>query len=464
MNTTNLELTLLLIGQLLLAGWLMWRAPYNPLSVVGMLTTLFSYLPALLLLDGTGFTSYSWRSFTLPDADSGINAALWIGALNFSLLLGAAAAEQFHSKELFIRTTTERVLPHGMWLYGSKKLGLVSAAYFFVWLAVALVLYQKSGQTLAEFLLPIKETGIASEQSGYLRSMYLAIPSALVVMSYWKHGSLRFSGWIWIALALLATFSTHQRRELVTTALLILSLGMFLGPLRNSMGLNNPEHRRDSKKNAPRTRLTVFVALFAGLLLVPLLWYTRVYFTARDEGSDVNVFEIRSFTDILLGSPTSGFPAFVYIQRFVAEYGTDPLYLLAYPFTIFIPRGQWESKPVDLDTILQSHYLLMENPSTFWYGEIYYGFGYLAPLATLVLAFLMYRFCVKCHSAPNVWYRTLGALFFMQCVTLFKNGVTVFIIRTLVLVILLGVAWIACRPGRAEKDTDVGMNQLSVPV
>lgn len=461
---TNPVLVPLLVGQLLLAGWLMWRRPYNPVAIVGMLTFLFSYLPAVLLLSGSGFESYSWRSFTLLDVASAADAAIFIGLINFCLLLGAVAAEQSYTQKAFIATPTERMLPQGNHLFGSEKLGLVSAAYFLLWLATAFVLYQQSGQTLTEFLVPIKKTGIATEQSGYLRSLYLAIPSVLVVLSYWKHGKLRFSGWMWTVLALLATFSTHQRRELVTTALLIISLGMFLGPLRGSLGVKTAERGHDPKNHTRRMRLTISVALLAGLMLVPMLWYARVYFTSWDRGSDVNAFEIRSFTDILLGSPTAGFPTLVYIQDFVADFGTNPLYLLVYPLTIFIPRALWDSKPKDLDSILQSHYWLMENPSAFWYGEMYYGLGYLAPVATLLLGFGFYRYCMKCQAVPHVWYRTLGALFFMQSVTLFKNGLTLFIIRLLVLVVLLGIAWIACRPRLAEAEPDVAVKQRGIPV
>ncbi|WP_395308259.1 hypothetical protein V4U86_23370 [Mycobacterium sp. AMU20-3851] len=446
----SLTLIVLLAGQGALAGWLMWRSPYNPVSVVGTLTTVFSFLPALLFLNDSGFESYSWRNYATPDATNGFEAAALIGILNSCLLLGAVAAEQSRKREPFLRAPQVSAPPRGMYLYGSKKLGLVSAVYFMLWLVVAVILYGQSGQTVAEFLLPIKETGIASEQSGYLRSLYLALPSALVVMSYWRHGSLKASGWIWVVLALVATFSTHQRRELVTTALLLLSLGMFLGPLRDQ--LRGRVSRLDPSKNLRQMRMMIVVVLLAGLLLVPLLWYARVYFTNWGEGDEVNVFEIRSFTDILFGSPSTGFPTLVYIQDFVSNFGTDPLYLLAYPLTIFIPRALWESKPLDLDSILESQYWLMENPSSFWFGEMYYGLGYLAPLATLILAFLLYRFCLKCQFAPNIWYRTMGAILFMQCVTLFKNGVTVFIIRTLVLVALLGAAWIVCRPSRDEME------------
>ena len=273
-------------------------------------------------------------------------------------------------------------------------------------------------------------------------------------MSYWRHGSLRLIGWTWVLLALVATFSTHQRRELVTTALLLLSLGMFLGPLRDQLKGKAAAARMDPAKNLRRMRMMIIVVLFAGLLLVPLLWYARVFFTNWGEGNEVDVFEIRSFTDILFGSPSTGYPTFVYIQDLVSNFGTDPLYLLAYPLTIFIPRALWDSKPLDLDTIVQNQYWLLENPSSFWFGEMYYGLGYLAPLVTVGLAFFLYRFCLKCQTVPHIWYRTMGALLFMQCVTLFKNGVTVFVIRTVVLVALLGVAWVVCRPSRDEIDSE----------
>ena len=450
MNSSLLLISLLVV-QLAVVAWLMWRSPFNPLAIVGLLTTVFSFLPAIILLTGSGFQSYSWRNFVHVDVADGTNAALMIGLLNSCLLLGGVAAEISLRRNPVTNAATSQ-LQGGAFLFGSRNLGLLSAVYFAVWLVVAALLYVRSGQTLTEFLLPIKETGVAAEQSGYLRSLYLAIPSALVVMSYWKHGSLRSPGWLWVLLALMATFSTHQRRELVTTALLILSLGMFLGPLYNKSKLSNLGAEFSANQHDRRMRLRVVGILLVGLMLVPILWYTRVYFTSRGAGSDVNVFEIRSFSDILLGSPTTGFPTFVLLQDFVADWGTNPLYLLAYPLTIFVPRALWDTKPTDLDTVVQSHYALTENPSSFWYGEIFYAFGSLAPIATFALAFFMYRLCLKYQTIPHIWYRTVGAIFFMQCVTLFKNGITVFVIRTMVLVVLLALAWFLCRPSRTVAD------------
>lgn len=449
---TNIELISLLIGQLLLASWLMWRRPYHPLSIVGLLTAVFSYLPAVLLLGGTGFQSYSWRNFRLIDLNSAADAALLIGVLNLCLLIGAFAAELSRNNG-FIQENSTPLLAQSAFLFKSKKLSLISALYFALWLALAVVQYRGSDQTITQFFLPIKQTGITAVQSGYVRSLYLAIPSALVVISYWRDGRLRLIGWTWVAIALLATFSTHQRRELVTTALLILSLHIFLRPLRDSTLRGRIKQNTDHKLRTSRMRWGTLTVLFAGLMLVPLLWYARVYFTSRSRGSAVNAFEVRSFSDVLLGSPSTGFPTFVYIQDFVDTYGTNVFYLFAYPFTIFIPRVLWESKPTDLDTMMQDNYWLAENPSSFWYGEVYYTFGSFAPIVTLVLAFVMYRFCLKCQNLPDVWYRTIAAILFTQSVTLFKNGITVFIIETAVLIVLLGCAWIVCRPAEYRSGS-----------
>lgn len=447
------ELIALLIGQFAIAAWLMWRRPYNAVAIVGLLTVVFSYLPAVLFLSGTGFESYSWRNFQLVDLTSSTDAALLMGLLNLSLLVGAAAAEFSKGSETHLLTPAATADIRGAFLYGSKHLVSMSAIYFLLWLVLALIQYRSSGQTITQFFLPIKETGVTSEQSGYVRSLYLAIPSALVVMSYWRNGRLRLSGWAWVFLALITTFSTHQRRELVTTALLILSLSVFLGPLRrrglSALAADDSIARRYGR----RMRAMIFGVLFAGLLLVPMLWYARVYFTSQSRGADVNAFEVRSFSDVLFGSPSTGFPTFVYIQDFVASYGTDLLYLVLYPLTIFVPRALWDAKPTDLDSILQGHYWLRENPSSFWYGEMFYGFGPFAPLVTLLLAFAMYRYLLKCQGAPDVWSRTLAAIFFMQSVTLFKNGLTVFIIESAVLVILMGLAWNVARPsGKVPLD------------
>lgn len=438
-------LVTLLIIQLVLSSWLMWRSPLNAVSVVGMLTTVFAYLPAVLLIDGPGFESYSWRNFTRLDVAAAVDVAIFLGIMNLCLLLGAVAAEQFTDKNQFINAAPDAARQQVVHLHDSPQLGFLSAVYFTLWAGVAILLFQQSGQTVSEFLLPVKKTGIAAEQSGYLRSMYMAIPSALVVMSYWKHGRLRLLGWIWVGLALISTFSTHQRRELITTALLLLSLGLFLRPLRESHKAGAAKHASDSIKQARRVRVLILGVLSLGLLLVPLLWYARVYFTSLSSGSGVNAFEVRSFQDVLFGSPSTGFPVLVYVEQYVSDAGTNPFYLFVYPLTIFIPRALWQSKPIDLDTRLESYYWLIENPSSFWFGEMFYAFGYVAPFFTLVLSFALYRFCLKCQYIPNLWYRTLGALFFMQCVTLFKNGVTVFIIESSVLIVLLGFAWVSAR-------------------
>ena len=93
------------------------------------------------------------------------------------------------------------------------------------------------------------------------------------------------------------------------------------------------------------------------------------------KGAEVDPTQIRSFSDLLLGSPATGFPTLGLIRNYVLQMGTEPFFTLMYLGGTIVPRIIWPGKPLSIDKMLELHYRLIENPSTFWFGELYYSFG-----------------------------------------------------------------------------------------
>jgi hypothetical protein len=162
-----------------------------------------------------------------------------------------------------------------------------------------------------------------------------------------------------------------------------------------------------------------------------------------DGAGAVNPLEIRGVLDVIFGSPATGYPALMLVQSYVVAVGTDFLYLPKFIASMPIPRWLWENKIVDLDTQMQRYYETFENPSSFWFGELYYMFG---PFVSIIAAFLLglfgYMLCEKIRMSPTVFGRTFFALIFMQSITLFKNGFAVFSLNITVLLFIIGAAWL----------------------
>lgn len=421
-------IALLLAAMLPLSLWMLVRNPFNTAAIVSFLTWTFGVGPGVYFLATGSIPSYSWRNFVFVGGPLSVQSdaqATLISLCQMSSLFTAGAcagwALSTHPQRIGVapRVTSE----------------LTTAAMTAIWAASALYFFFLSRWNVWEFLLPVRETAKAS---GYLDSIFIMMPLAIVAKSYWARGRLDWKSLLWIAIALMAAFSRDQRRDFVTMALFMVGLLTIVHEI-----VRKPKTTSRVKgATRPNSMVLGIFSLIGAAVLVPLLWYSRVYFTTQSRGEDIDPTQIRSFSDLLLGSPATGFPTLGLIRDFVSQTGTHIFHIPTYLSAMVVPRAAWAHKPTDIDSKLQAAYHLMENPSSFWFGELYYCFGAFSTMAAALFGFVAFRTAHEFNSSRSLLMRTIGAVIFMQSVTLYKNGFSQFALNSLTLASFLLLAWI----------------------
>ena len=424
------------------------------------LAVFFMLLPAFIFTESGAILSYSWRNFMFMESllydQRYIEEGLFIiTAMAFSFTVGVAASTSAlrEKRTTLLRSYSTRPMLQytltGSHLRGNRGLLVAAALLLLLWIMAATYQFASTGWSLSLFLLPVR--GAEGERSGYMRLMFMVCPPALVAISYWYYGRWRAASAFFTVLAIISAFSTSQRREAVTIALFILSLHVFLDP-KSFESQIVPRRLYWARMIAVDTssRLSGWRIMGFGLLLVPALWWSRVYFTSSARGREVDPFAIRDFSDIVFGSPATGYPAFQLIRHHVSNAGTDLLYLVKFIVSMPVPRSLWANKPTDLDTILQLTYRLSENPSSFWFGELHYMFGSFSLPAAFLVGFAIHYLADRLRHAPAVLQRTLAAVLFMQSLTLFKNGFAMATLLFLAFFCALGLAWVLSRSADRE--------------
>jgi len=398
-----------------------------------VLTWLFGVMPAIYFISTGNVPSYSWSNMTFSDRllheyrdvvglfiMSLMGAAFTVGAY---IAYMTAPARRFAPSPPRETSVTATYLMVGLWL--------VSVMYFF----------SLSGWNLRLFLLPIRDHIPREEQSGYLLVVFIMMPLAIVAKSYWAKGRVNLWMLLWVGLSVMAAFSRSQRRDFVTMALFVVGLLLVVGELIAARRARpTPKLRKPTGK--PGSKAFMGLAMLAGAAaLVPILWYSRVYFTSVSQGENIDPTQIRSFSDLLLGSPATGYPTLVLIRDYVYHHGPDIFYTPIYLIATVIPRFIWPGKPQQIDGILEEHYRLSENPSAFWFGELYYAFGPAAVVAALALGFALFKISHSACTSNSILIRTLGVVIFMQTVTFYKNGISQFAINSLMFTAFILFAW-----------------------
>lgn len=449
----------LTILQLLFALILLKREPLNPASIIAVLTPIFFVFPAILFYQYGEAISYSWRNFAqFSDvlATSSSNQYLLTLAvlISFTFTIGASVASRMTYKPAVNSSGFLTLVGYDR--VSKNKITLVYIGLFSIWSVGAIYQLRMANYSLTEFLLPIVDRD-GERVPGYIKLMYTAIPPALYALSLWKSRKITALGIFSILLCFVSVFSTHQRREAVTMILYIFALPIFLDRNLFAKARITIEEcldiRRDSAK---KVRLGAAFIFLCGLTLVPLLWYLRVDLTAASEGkTSFSAMEHRSFWDVMFGSPATGFPTFIVIAQYAEIVGFNPFYLVEFVFSSPIPRAWWPSKPTDLDTVLQNFFAMMENPSSFWIGEIYYVTGVFSLLFAAVAGFVIYRAQFVLMNSLSLIHRTLGAVLFMQSVTLFKNGFAVTAVNLIFIGGVLMISWKLINTGEKLKGGSV---------
>jgi hypothetical protein len=155
----------------------------------------------------------------------------------------------------------------------------------------------------------------------------------------------------------------------------------------------------------------------------------------------VDSLQIRSFSDILFGSPATGYPTLSVIRDYVSRAGTHLLYIPTYIGGALMPDQYWPRTPEDLDRIIENYYRLPENPSSFWFGELYYSLGSMAVPLAFGVGIVTFWLSQSANKSNSLLARSFGVIAFMQAITLYKNGFSVFAINSIAMSTFVLFAW-----------------------
>jgi len=132
---------------------------------------------------------------------------------------------------------------------------------------------------------------------------------------------------------------------------------------------------------------------------------------------------MRGFFEIIFGSGATGMPTLFLVSDWVSLHGVQISYNIIYGLSQIIPRSLWYSKPVDIDSIIQDEFGLVDNPSVFWYGDMYFSVGFIfLPIASLFLGLILtaaQKIIMKYQASGPI---IAGGLIYANLFTLYKNG------------------------------------------
>lgn len=417
--------------------YLLIKNPFNLANVVSVLSWLFAILPAIYFASTRIIPSYSWRNMTFVGGPLSNGTTIESGLIELTLItttftLGCLAASFFRFRNPNAALEPRATSPATTMI----MIGLWISSVFYI-----LIL---NGGRIDLVLLPVKDV---AEELGYFKMIFMIMPAVLFAKFHWENGRIDKRALFWLAITLYVAFSRPQRRDLVTVVMFFIA---FI-PLMRSSIRDQARQAAAGVTQALRNRLIALGAMFTALSLVPILWYSRVYFTAAAAGEDLDPTRIRSFSELLLGSPATGYPTFLLVERHVAAQGADPFHTITYLSSIFIPRSLWSGKPTDIDSLLEAKYRLIENPSIFWFGELYYSFGIFSIPIAFLLGFALYAIARSAATSSSLLFRSYAAVMFMHSPTLFKNGISHFVINSMVIAIFLAIAWYFPAPPHGKR-------------
>ena len=242
--------TLLLAAMLPLSAWMLVRNPFNIAAITSFLTWAFGVGPALYFLNTGDIPSYSWRNFVfvggpLSIREEAVATLVILCTMSALFTVGASAGWMFSP-----RPSPAVVQPR-------DTSDFTTAVMASIWGVSALYFFQLAGWDIKDFLLPVRE---AKRGSGYLQTIFIMMPLAIVAKSYWASGRLGWNSLLWIGISVMAEFSRNQRRDFVTMALFLVALLALVHEIMPKRGTRRNPSRdihpgvAGSSSESPRSR------------------------------------------------------------------------------------------------------------------------------------------------------------------------------------------------------------------
>lgn len=407
----------LIIIQIFMTGFSvkqLLRQPFSIITINVFLTIVFFFIPAWAWIAGDKDFSYSWRYFMFADSIAPTNPIVIATLITLSLLVGSIlGSTMVKNNRSAIKIQIQK----------TKLFNAIIKICILLWGVLFLWLLSRSGISIIKFITPNLKYDIFP--SYYVKNLYLTLPIVIITLYYLEKRRFNVKTNIWIIISLITSSATAQRRDAIVVVLFLIALKFIMSgePLRINI------------KNFNK----YFKIGIVAISLVPILWWARVWYDMKSKTGYVSImpWEHRGALEVIFGGQATGFPTFLLVYDWVSNTGVKWGYSIWVTLTSFIPRSIWLNKPITPSDLLQAEYGLSTNPSMFFINELYLSFGILSFIFAFILGFIMSWMYKKFMNSRMISKRMILVILFSQFVTFFKNGIHVFSVNTIFMIIML---------------------------
>lgn len=244
----------------------------------------------------------------------------------------------------------------------------------------------------------------------------------------------------YMALSLIISVTTGQRREIINHFLLIL----FLYIDSKNYRINEKPSEQNVKLFQKRAFRLMLIGAIMVVILIPVTWYLRVYSTQLQYGNIVNPFR-RGWVELIFGSSSTGFQTSVILEGFDRKHGIPILNSVWLMVTYFIPRGIFANKAMITTEYVQQVLGTAGNLSTFYINDMWFTFYYFSPVISILFGIFFKNVMRPIKQEKDRVYDVVkkipAYIALSKIITLFKNGFASYFIS----MVLFYIIWMLCR-------------------
>lgn len=413
------------------ACFLWWRAPYNLIYSVSVLNIGFFLTPPLLWsifeveVFEYGLSIIDRYTITVADPGDltfllGLASALLLGAyVGEQLLLGIFGCHASRSRRSDRPDVAKTDSGGASW-----STWVLAGSLAMLWTWSASVFLPRSGYDLVDYFIASRRNVYSAFGYPVLLLLYVNIPAGLAFARYMVRSRLGVIGVMLLGMSLIAAVGTGQRIYAIT--LLLSFCFVWLCHQRGSVARG---FVKLSRWRAARSRLVLALSLTT--VAAVGLWWGRAASNQLAQGRAIALptLGIERSAALVFGSPATGYPTFLALQDYIDIQGHEYFYMGRQAVASLVPRAVWPEKPENVAGKLVSQLALETNPSLFLLNEFWLSAGYGALLAALLFGGFVSACMTWMLVKGGTYWWTVAGILTGGVVSLFKDGLAVFVPR-----------------------------------
>ena len=310
-----------------------------------------------------------------------------------------------------------------------------------VWLFAMYYAYKAYGHSLLLFLLPSRKQ---ETYSGVINMLQLVIPDVILAMSIirnWEKDRVLKPSLLPVLMVLVSISSSNQRREMIQGIVFcgLLLLIKYFKLLKDRKGAEVFLLSKPWRKYA-------IAGITAVVILIPMLWYARNVSNQMARGGvTANPFSLHSFAELLFGSSSTGFDTTLVIDQYDRTYGGLFFHTIRFFLGFWIPRAIFPEKVMQITQMIKVSRGDWGNLSTFYVNDLYFSFKWLSVIFTPLFGWLISWAYNRVSGSKRIEDAMVSVYMFSQLVLLFKNGVSVYLVRIVLFLLLFKLVGLCCK-------------------